>query len=48
MSMRDCSEPDAKPPSSLTWEKSLVLHSAALGMTFWSDGYKTLTEPPGS
>lgn len=45
--MRGCSGPDSKPPSGLAREKSLVLHGASLGMTFWSDGYKTLTEPLG-
>lgn len=46
-SVRGCCGPDSKPPSSLTWEKSPILHSASPGMTFWSYEYKTLTEPLG-
>lgn len=45
--MRGCSGPGSKPPSGLAWEKSLVLAGASLGMTLWSDGHETLTEPPG-
>lgn len=33
MSKHGCSGPDPEPPSSLTWEKSLVIHSTSLRMT---------------